>query len=289
MNRSTLVNLKRYRVTLTTSSETKHGVSGHLFEMIEYFMHFRFYKNINACILVADGTTREEFWGALHDKYDLTAEELLDFKEHVYYEYQPKAIIADTLLIVDGSLRNHNADLITNKTLLFRCAETDIVRDNVTVLQDDDVYEPLSNSEHYKKKILFDKYKPINLNKIIKTAMFYLTTNSRKMSNEDIQKIISKHDFGHYIAISNKDLEIDNVETIRTPVDNLWDLFGTFIYTNTALKFDCSPRFIAECDFYGKDVIYEIDYEDKGLEVRKKDIQDGIVWLTEDDTISSKI
>lgn len=288
MIRSSLKNLKNYRVTLTTSFETKHGVSGHLFEMIEYFMHFRFHVAIPACILVTDGTTEEEFWGAIHDKYDLSVDALLHLKEHVYFAYQPKVILAQTLLICDGSLRMHGADLICDKIVLFRCADTDIVRDDVLVLQDNDVYEPLPNSQHYKKKILFEKYKKYNPPKI-NTAMFYLTTNSRSMTNEQIQEIISKHNFGRYIAISNDDIKLDNVEVIRAPVDNLWHLFGTYIYTNTALKFDCSPRFIAECDFYGKDVIYEIDYFDKGLEVRKRDIQDGAVWLTKYDEIYTKI
>jgi hypothetical protein len=52
INRTAIVNLKQYQITLTTSYEARHGVCGHMFEMIEYFMHFRFHKNLNAAILI---------------------------------------------------------------------------------------------------------------------------------------------------------------------------------------------------------------------------------------------
>ena len=59
------------------------------------------------------------------------------------------------------------------------------------------------------------------------------------------------------------------------PVDNLFDKFSTYIYTPVPRKWDCSPRFIAECKYYGKEVIYHnIDYwdVDLGLYWRKHDI-----------------
>ena len=289
MNRTPLVNLKHYRVTLTTSYEVSHGVSGHLFEMIEYFMHFRFYKNINACILVSDSTSEDEFFTALDDKYDLTAQELADFKAHTFFKPQPKVILANTLLITDGSLRTFGADLLANKILMFRCADEDIVRENVTVLQDDEVYSPLPNSIHYKKKILFDKFKQRDTSGSSSAAMFYLTSNSRSLSDPQVQDIISRHKFDSYIAISNNSLRLTNVEVKLAPVKDLWLQFGTYIYTNTAKRFDCSPRFIVECNYYGKDVIYEIDYHDLGLEVRKQDLIKGILALTADDEISIRI
>ena len=112
--------------------------------------------------------------------------------------------------------------------------------------------------------------------------MLYLTTNCRAITNEQIQQTIAKHNFDRYIAISNADLAIEGVEVLRAPVYNIWNLFDSYIYTSTAKKFDCSPRFIVECAHYGKDVIYDIDYYDRALEVRKKDGLNG-TSLTKDD------
>jgi hypothetical protein len=288
INRTAIVNLKQYQITLTTSYEARHGVCGHMFEMIEYFMHFRFHKNLNAAILLTDGTQLPEFYSAIQNKYDLTDDELSQFKEHTYVSYQPKVILTNTLLIVDGSLRTFGADLIASKIVLLRCAEDDIVHENVLVLQDNEVYNPLPNSIHYKKKVLFEKFKKYDVSSP-NVAMFYLTTNCREIGNNEVQKIISKYPFDKYIAISNNLLNIDGVEVKKAPVDNIWSLFDTYIYTNTAKKFDCSPRFIVECEYYGKNVVYEIDYFDKGLEVRRQDMKKGIVALTAEDEICSKI
>lgn len=289
-DRKTIVNLKEYDIVLTTSWETKHGVSGHMFELIEYFMHLRFDKGINAGILLADGTTFAEFKTALEEKYTLTLEEINDFCNHTAEAHKPKCLIANTVLIVDGSLRTYNADILADKIFLFRCAETDIVRDNVVVLQDNDVYDPLPNSVHYKKKILFSKYRTLDTT-APQAAMFYLTNNSRlcAITTDRIQEIMLKHNFDKYVALTNKDLQIPNLDSIIVPVNNLWNLFTTYIYTDTALKFDCSPRFVAECEFYGKEVIYEIDYQDKGLAARLHDMQHGDIWLRADDEISTRI
>ena len=42
---------------------------------------------------------------------------------------------------------------------------------------------------------------------------------------------------------------------------------------------------IAECNYYGKNVEYYIDYYDIGLEIRKNDIVENTVWLKKDDPI----
>jgi hypothetical protein len=55
------------------------------------------------------------------------------------------------------------------------------------------------------------------------------------------------------------------------------------------LEFDCSPRFVAECEFYNKEVIYEIDYHDKGLAARLYDMTHGDIWLRADDEISTRL
>lgn len=260
--------------------------------MFEYFMHFTFYKGISACILITDGTPKDVVEGALFNKYDLSDDEINTFRASIFYEYQPKVIIADTLLIVNGSLRFKGADIMAKKTLLFRCSiHEDIPEDKkFIVLQDNDIYEPQANSIHYKKKILFDKFKRLDLpeNNI---GMMYATYLSRKLSYEQIQNIVDKYPkFDKFVYLTDKEMEVpDKVELNIVPVPNLWSLFSAYIYTDlTPGTIDCSPRFVAECDFYGKELIIETTVN-RGLEVRLHDINNGGVWLKEDDDISNRI
>ena len=89
LQRSALVNLRQYKVTLTTAYQPQFGISGHLYEMIEYFMHFRYVKGIDACILITDGTSKDMFFRAVNSKYDLTADELKQFEDHTYFKFKP--------------------------------------------------------------------------------------------------------------------------------------------------------------------------------------------------------
>ncbi len=282
--REALANTKQYQVTLTTSYETPFGVSGHLFEMIEYYYHLKYVEHFSVCLLITDGTPIDVIKNSIINKYAFTTEVIDNITNNTIYKYQPKAILANTLIIVNGSLRLRGADLLVNKTILFRCSEDDVVRDDVLVLQDYDVYDPLPNSEHYKKKMLFSKFKQYDdTNGNI--AMFYLTTVCRQC---DVVDIMSKYNYD-YIALSNE--KVDGIDTIKVPANNLWSLFDTYIYTNTAKKFDCSPRFIAECSYYNKKVIFEHDYVDIGLNTRISDISKGIdtITLKEGDAIASWI
>ena len=145
LQRSPLVNLRHYKVTLTTAYQPHFGISGHLYEMIEYFMHFRFDKGVEACILISDGTTEEMFFSAISSKYDLTDSETQQFKDHTYFKFKPHVIYADTLLITNGSMRFEGADLFANKKLVFRCSnlEPGLDRDDIIVLQDPRIYEDM--------------------------------------------------------------------------------------------------------------------------------------------------
>jgi hypothetical protein len=85
------------------------------------------------------------------------------------------------------------------------------------------------------------------------------------------------------------------------PVKNIFERFSTYIYTPTYSVtnpkhgcFDCSPRFIAECAFYNKDIIYhnitdEYLSRDTGLKYRRHDIEnnmDSIILTPQDDIIN---
>ena len=293
LKRSALCNLKKFDVTLSTSFETKHGISGHLFEMIEYFYHFKFHKGINVCILISDGTTEEEFFNSLYNKYEFTNEELKIIKKNTFFKYQPMVLIANKIIFVDGSLRVKNADIICTKKIFLRCSDDEFLDKADIVLQDYDLYEPIKNSINYKKKLLFSKFKS-NEVKHPCTAMFYATSNMRTLTKADLEKLTAEHNsFDNFILLSNKYIETpQNVKQFSVPMFDLWNNFGTYIYTGSTniSKIDCSSRFIAECKYYNKEVIYNNVQMDKGLEVRRNDIQNNInLELKEDDEICSII
>lgn len=278
---ASIVNLKAYDIVLTTSYEFKFGVCGHLYEMIDYYWAIKNWTTLNPCILLADGTTIEEFDLAVAQKYD-------NIKiDKVVYNPQPKVIIANNLLIVDGSPRLRNAELLVSNIFLFRCSESDFSYyngKNVFLLQDNEIYDDRPDDVtiiDYKKKILFSKYKQYK-STVTDTAMFYLTSVCRALTHNELVDAIRKHGFQHNIVLTDDPSMYKLDFVYRVPVDNMWNMFSTYIYTRVPRQIDCSSRFILECMHYGKDVIYDIDYHDRALEVRKKDGLNGTSLLPTD-------
>ena len=110
-------------------------------------------------------------------------------------------------------------------------------------------YNPKNiQSINYVKKILFSRLREYK-EKANKT-LIYCTPDDRKINN-----------------FYNDDYLVqDNKFELKTFKD-----FNKYIYTPTNNKFDCSPRFIKECEYFGIPVQYDIDYFDIGLETRKSD------------------
>lgn len=278
---ASIVNLKAYDIVLTTSYEFKFGVCGHLYEMIDYYWAIKNWTTLNPCILLADGTTIEEFDLAVAQKYDNVK------IDKVVCNPQPKVIIANNLLIVDGSPRLRNAELLVSNIFLFRCSESDFSYykgKNVFLLQDNEIYDDRPNDVtiiDYKKKILFTKYKQYK-STVNDTAMFYLTSVCRALTHNELVDAIRKHGFQNNIVLTDDPSMYKLDSVYRVPVDNMWNMFSTYIYTRVPRQIDCSSRFILECMHYGKDVIYDIDYHDRALEVRKKDGLNGTSLLPTD-------
>ncbi len=155
------------------------------------------------------------------------------------------------------------------------------------ILQDHRVYEKAKvNSINYVKKINFDRYRPTC--KESSNTLLYGTENRRLISQEQLDILSTKHN-NIILLVNDIKEDTDNIKYLSMPVENLFDKFGTYVYTKVSSMFDCSPRFIAECKFYNKEVIYDIDYleEDKGLYYRKQDLEDRFnsLYLKEDDSI----
>jgi hypothetical protein len=296
---SKIVNLTRYDLVFTTSFYIKHGVSGHIYEMIDYYYICK-QAGINCGILLSDGTDRNTFRKAIEDKYTFTKEEVDDFLDNTTECHRPKLVMTNNMCIVDGSAQVLDCIIYADNMLLLRCSEWDLsyfsghkTIKRTHVLQDFKLYpERYTDLEltvvDYTKKLLLKKCArpaPVKTN----TALLYLTTNCRAIPVEDVRKIISKQICDNYLVVTNyttkyAELAADNVFIEQAPVTNIFERFDTYVYTPTDQQSDCSPRFIVECNAFGKTVVYEIDYLCAGLERRKEDIANRVnLELTEDD------
>jgi len=143
----------------------------------------------------------------------------------------------------------------------------------------------------YVKKILWQKYHQPSQVKT-GTALFYLTSNCRALPPEDIKLVMDKYRHDKYLIVTNntalyKSLQSETVEIAKVPVQNIFDKFDTYIYTKIIVPpmwgmnriEDCSPRFIVECAAFGKNVIYDLDYVDRGVECRRAAIENDIMAL----------
>jgi len=262
-----------YNLWLSYSwSDNNHGICGHTYEVIDYYHILK--NHFKVGILLCEDIDWETFELSIKSKYNFTDSEIENIKNNTVFNNRPNLIKGSNILFTDGGVVNmESITLLFNNIFYFACGNKEIKdndKDNVYILQDDRVYEPVKrNGINYKKRILFDRLKPIDDSK--DRVLLYVTKNCRHISDfTDYTK------YGKIIAIVNSiPKSVDGIEFLMPPVDNIFEQFNTYVYTPILRKWDCSPRFIAECKHYGKKVIYHnIDYweEDHGLRVRKWDI-----------------
>ena len=300
-------------LSMTWMSDNNHGICGHIYEIIDYYLllHTKF----KIGILICEDLNWETFANCISTKYDVSSSVIQSIKEDTYFHYKPKHVIGkDTsILFVDGglyhSLYPHGCSLIFKNIFCFRCSPLQTHRDlhykNLKLLQDTRVYDDIDNdiAHHYVKKINFKHYKKYYNNELTDTALLYLTSNCRRLCNISLLDIIFTYKFKSYLILTNtpelyKDIVKDfpQVSFPTMPIENIFHKFDTYIYTPTGKNgsvvqksFDCSPRFIAECAHYGKNVIYhDIDdsylAHDTGLKYRKYDIENDFQSLYLNDT-----
>jgi hypothetical protein len=261
-----------------TWSNNNHGICGHTFEVIDYYHILKDHFKVG--ILIGEDMDWATLELAIRSKYDFTEAEISDIWQNTTFAKKPSLVRGTNILFTDGGVVNNSSKTMIFKNIFyFACGNREIKtndRDNVYVLQDDRVYEPVKkNGIHYVKKILFDRLKP--LNECADNFLLYATKNCRNIDNYEI--FVQQYG-DNIIAITNQENtpteSIDGITFLNPPVDNIFEQFTTYIYTPINRKWDCSPRFIAECRYYGKQVIYhDINYwsQDHGLRVRKYDIE----------------
>jgi hypothetical protein len=278
---------EKYDIIISYSwCKVNHGkISGHTFEVLDYYFFLSKYYKVG--IFIGDGKSKEDILNLARDKYTVTP-----LEEDILVSSNPKILKAanQTVIITDGSastLFSMGGFILCKNLILFRCGKIDSFepldnRSNVYLLQDNRVYSdaPLANTIDYKKKILFSALKP-KTEKGTSTFL-YLTSNCRRYNIDEVKK---HYDFEEYITCT------------KDPIPDLINKINAYIYTpvfcpgssiSETLRLDCSPRLIAECKFYNIPVYYyKIDYEDKGLEARRYDVDNDFksIELLESDYI----
>lgn len=300
-----IVKTLNYDCTLCTALNANHGVSGHLYEVIEYFYYLRFMHNVNTCIVIPYEFSKEEFLKALKSKYVFTDEEIEIYLNNIIINNNIKVLISNTVIFTDGSIFNcpDNAiqqmqrayTVIAKNKIFIRCNNPETLDKADIVLQDTRLYNDCKNSVHYIKKILFDKLKKPTSN-CPNTAMLYLTSNCRYLKYDELVNLKNKYNKYKFIVLSNKaDYKIpEGFKLYEVPCQNMFDKFDTYIYTHLSgtCGNDCSPRFVPECYYFNKKVIFDIGEMYPGLKVRVHDIETkGIesLHLTKDDPLINYI
>jgi hypothetical protein len=254
-----------------------HGICGHTFEVIDYYLLLKEYFSVG--IFIGENISKLDFEIVIRDKYDLLEDEIQDILDNIIFSKRPSLLQGNKILFVDGGVSIKDYTLLFNKVFMFACGnkEASSMFPKYTVLQDYRIYGNgvNTNTIDYIKKINFNRYK-----KSVKKGDKYLiygTKNCRAIS-----------DFSQYSKYNNilclvselPNDDIDGIDFKLLPYYNLFNEFHTYIYTTVPRHFDCSPRFIAECHFYNKKVIYDIDYtDDIGLNTRRNDIDTNFLSL----------
>ena len=259
-------------------SSNNHGICGHTFEVIEYY--YILMDIFKVGILLAEDITKSDFRKSIESKYDFSKDEVDKIIKNTILSKRPRLVKGRNILFTDGGIRStKDVILLFDNIIHFSCGDLEIknnTEDNVWILEDHRVYEKAKvNSINYVKKILFDHFTIPDTH--ADKTLVYATKNCRDLSSNDYMELNSLYD--NLIDLTNQEnrptQEYENIEFLIPPISDIFSKFNKYVYTPISRKWDCSPRFIAECKYFNIKVeYYNIDYldVDLGLRVRKADI-----------------
>jgi hypothetical protein len=280
-----IARIDNYDLVLTYSwGKSDHGICGHTFEAIDYYWILK--DHFNCCLLFAENFNEKSIERVLRSKYDFDESEIRQILDNCLFIYKPKIVVTKNILFTDGGMHNLKDVIIKcDNKFIFSCSRYD--SEGYIILEDKRVYG--RDNIDYKKRILFDRLRVVG--KSDHKTLLYLTNNCRRITDDDFIDLSYRNE--KYICLVN---DMDNIYhhpnfTYQiAPIGDLYERFDKYLYTPVSRKWDCSPRFIAECKWYGKEVeYYNIDYweEDLGLKYRAYDIDNnfGSIQLKSGDEI----
>jgi hypothetical protein len=238
------------RLLLTYSFE-HHDFSGHIFEVLDYFIYM--VQNGIKPFVYIPFFNKRELRSIIHSRYNKQIIALVSEYEYLFVDLTTKILKPvidltdfDIVLSTNGGLTYSRKHKVLVKTFIgFRCNkqfDSSILAVDKIVLQDDRIYESQwkdYTSYHYIKKILFQG---IAFKKDFKFVYCAYCVGTQKYIGHPILEflpntlIIGKH--------------------MIPPINNLFGLFKVFLVTPTKRHFDCSPRLIKECQYFEKDIVF---------------------------------
>ena len=246
------------------------GLNGHVFEILDYYNLLKKYFKVKCYF----PEYNESLIKQATERYTVD----FDFNDFIF-DYH-KLIAPRTSLYVDGSYNFFLRNQMLGNKLAFSCGspkrDPEHLRPkDVLYFEDHRVYNHVNNSVNYIKKIDCSIMKVPD---VFDDRVFAHVTKDCKAV--EVGPLIEK--YPNLLCYS--DYLPESYHVTNKPVK--FGMFNKFVYTPVARHFDCSPRLIAECDYFEIPVdYYNIDYKDIGLETRQQDIKTKSYLLKQDDPI----
>lgn len=251
-------------------SKKGRGLNGHVFEILDYYNllknHFKvkcYFPEYNESLIKQAA-----------ERYTVD----FDFNDFIF-DYH-KLIAPRNSLNVDGSYNFFLRNQMLGNKLAFSCGSPKLDPEHlrpkdVLYFEDHRVYPLREKSIDYTKKI---DCGIMRVPDVFGNRVFAHVTKDCKAV--EIEPLIEK--YPNLLCYS--DYLPESYHVTNKPV--MFGMFNRFVYTPVARHFDCSPRLIAECDYFNIPVdYYKIDYKDIGLETRQQDIKTKSYLLKQDDPI----
>jgi len=270
----------------------KFKMMGSLVDAIDYFITiYEYNKNIKFILLNSSTEYKLELERFILNRYNISKQYILDMFNSIvvlsYSEFRMSRI--SKLLILDYSTAN-----VISKYCPVLCDDIHIIVENgseglftdakyyneipeIFKVQNVGTYIP------YVMKMRLDILKPCNQD----SKVVYVNHRSNPSWIIRTQEYLDEHKI---VTKKMNDMFDDNWFFKQdTPIDNLFDAFGTFVYYKSCEWFDTHPRLFVECSYFNKDIIYiNPDNIKDGSYYRYKDlVENGIEHrhLTKDDEI----
>lgn len=248
-----LVILTSFEMSPTLRSPREHGLSGHIFECLDYYYLLSKYMKVK--VIIPELVSSETFDSFVSGHYSVKIS-----KNDIIFTNYFDLLKCKKILIVDGGFwfiqkyRNR----FCGKIFAFACG-ADPINADYSILADFKVYnQRYPNMIDYTKKIL------PSLKRIPGDRPFaHITKNCKSLNSDQIDRLLNKYpDLLAYSDFVNPDYNFTNKQIRNFS-------FSKFIYTPVLRHFDCSPRLIIECQILQIPFeLFEIDYYDPGLQRR---------------------
>ena len=87
-------------LSMTWNNDNNHGISGHLYEILEYYLVLS--QNMKIGILICEDLDWKTIKKAIKSKYNINNNEINKIKLNITFANRPKGVIGKNILFVDG-------------------------------------------------------------------------------------------------------------------------------------------------------------------------------------------